>query len=64
MLRIAPAFTNYVSATVENKYLFRTGKIWDSGFGNRKSKEGAYTKWENHCSVLIRKICERLLIRI
>lgn len=54
MLRIA-SFTNYVSAAVENKYLFRTDRIWNNGFGNKESEEGTYAKWENYCSVSISK---------
>lgn len=51
MLRIASAFTNYVSAAVENKYLFRTDRLWNNGFENKESKEEAYAKWENYCYI-------------
>lgn len=55
MLRIASAFTNYVSTAVENKYLFRTDRLWNNGFENKESKEGAYAKWEKYCYVSISK---------
>lgn len=63
MLRTACVFTNYVSSTVENSYPFRTDSLWGNGLGNKKSKEGAYAKWENYCSLSV-KICESLLRRL
>lgn len=57
MLKITSvfSFTNYVSAAIEKKYLFRTDRIRNNGFGNKESKEGAYAKWENYCKVSISK---------
>lgn len=63
MLRIACAFTNYVSLAVENSYPFKTDRLWGNGLGSKKSKEGAYAKWENFCSLSV-KICESFLRRL
>jgi hypothetical protein len=29
--------------------------IWGNRFGNKESKQGAYAKWENYCSISISK---------
>lgn len=38
MLRIACAFTNYVSSAVENSYPSRTNRLWAMDLGTKNQK--------------------------